>query len=457
MNRTQGLILGLLATLTVAACASGGSAGAQTATPSAVAVTAAAADTAGKQYPPGLAKPSETEFTRKGDIALVKAQATKEPAAAKTSFLAAAQAAEEGLQQDSLNPKLWLIAGQGYAGAGEMEKADRAFDRALEIYPAYEPNIEAERESAWIAAFNKGVQEMQAGENDAAIADLESAQAIYQKRPEGLLNLAILYIRKSEPQKAADTYQKVLDLVHSPLRSQLPAEATADWDKYEKMARSNTAQLYAQAGVAAFQDKNYDEATKDFENALEINKYYRDALQNLAQVLYIRTNELEPKLDSVSGAAKQQLTQQLNQLYDRYRGVAERAYEMDPYNNNVLLLLARAYRGLGVTAPDQAQTKQWQDKALDILRKQQALPFQISNFQVAMADSAINLKGQIENLNMDEGKAITLKFTMLDENGQGVGTQQVTVNAPPKNQAAPFEVQVPISESVLGWKYELVQ
>ncbi len=455
MNRTLGLILALAATTTAGACASSGG-GQATAQPTPAAATETPAQP-GKQYPPGIAKPSDTDETRKATIMLVKAQAQKDSAAAAQQYQQALQTVKEGLQKDSLNPKLWLTLGQAAAGLSQYELADSAFSRAQEIYPAYEPDVESERESAWIAAFNAGVKALQAGNKEEAQTQLERAQMVYDKRPEALMNLASIYVGQDQPEKAAAAYARVLEIVNDTARASLPAEVTADWDRYGRMARSNTAQLYAQAGVDAFRAEKYDEAAGDFQKALDINPFYRDALYNLAQALYLQTNQLEEQRDSAAAAEKQQIEGELQGLYKKFVDVSEKVREIDPYNGNALLLLARGYRGLGLIATTPAEKKEWQDKALAALQDQQAMKFQVTNMQVATQDSAMQLQGTLENASLDQGTPVTLKFTMLDEGGADVGSNTVTVNAPAKTESTSFQLTVPVSRDVLGWKYERVQ
>lgn len=455
MNRTLGLILALAATSTAGACASSG--GGQAAAQPTPAAGAEASATPAKEYPPGIAQPSETDETRKATLLLVKAQATKDSAGTAQDYQQAVQLVNQGLQKDSLNPKLWLTLGQAAAGLGQYAKADSAFSRAQQIYPAYEPDVESERESAWIAAFNEGVKALQAGDREQAREKLEEAQVVYDKRPEALMNLASIYISEDQPEKAAAAYARVLEIVNDTARASLPAEVTADWDRYGRMARSNTAQLYAQAGVDAFRAEKYDEAADDFQQALDINPYYRDALYNLAQARYLQTNQLEEQRDSASAAEKQQIDGNLQNLYKQFVDVAEKVRDIDPYNGNALLLLARGYRGLGILATDSAGKKQWQDKALAVLQDQQKMPFQVTNMQVSNQDSVMQLQGTLENASLDQGTSVTLKFTMLDESGSDVGNNTVTVNAPAKGESTAFQLSVPVTTDVLGWKYDRVQ
>lgn len=450
MNRTQGLVPALAAALVLGACAS-----APTAKPTQAAPVAA--NEPAKQYPPGLAKPSDNDFTRRVGLLLIQAEATKDTTQRVTDYQHAAQITQQGLQADSMNPKLWYQQGQAYAGTGDYAKADKALARALAIYPAYEPDVNSEREQDWISAFNEGVKAMQAGDTQGAISWLEKGQVIYSKRPEGLLNLASLYLRANEPDKAAQAYQDVLKIVNGPGRAQMDTSVTADWPKFKQMALTNLPQVYASEGVAQFQAQHYDSAATDFQNALKVNPYYRDALHNLAQSLYLETSNLEDQEDSAKTAdQKTQIESQLRPLYDEFQKTAEKVRTIDPYNSNVLLLLARAYRGQGLLATDTTAKKQWQDKALQVLQDHEQMPFQVTDLKVSMSDSAVDVHGTLENMNLPAGQSVTLKFTMLDADGNPAGTQQVTVTAPAKNASAPFEVSVPVQESVLGWKYERV-
>jgi tetratricopeptide (TPR) repeat protein len=449
MNRTQGLVPALAAALVLGACAS-----APTAKPTQAAPVAA--NEPAKKYPPGLAQPSDNDFTRRVGLLLIKAEATKDTAQRAQDYQQAVQITQQGLQADSMNPKLWYQEGQAYAGAGDFAKADKALSRAQQIYPAYEPDINGEREQDWIFAFNEGVKAMQAGDTPGAINWLEKGQSIYDKRPEGLLNLASLYLRANEPDKAIQAYQDVLKIVNGPGRTEMDTTVTADWPKFKKMAMTNLPQIYASEGVEQFRAEHYDSAVADFQDALKINGYYRDALHNLAQALYLETSDLEGKEDSVSADQKTQIESQLRPLYDEFQKTAEKVRSIDPYNSNVLLLLARAYRGEGILATDSTSKKQWQDKALQVLQDHEQMPFQVTDLQVSMSDSAVDVHGNLENMSLPQGQSVVLKFTMLDADGNPAGTQQVTVTAPAKNASAPFELSVPVQESVLGWKYERV-
>ncbi|MGH7483685.1 MAG: hypothetical protein ACRELV_16175 [Longimicrobiales bacterium] len=440
MNRSHGVILTIAVALATSACASSaGSGGEVVVTP-----TPAQGD-----YPPGLAQPSDNEVTARAGLLLAQIAGTADEAIQRQRGQEALAIIETGLQQDPMNPKLWLMKGQAAVAADQYVVADSAFGRALEIYPAYEPQIEAEREAAWIAAFNSGVREMNAGDRQAALASLEMAGLIYDRRPEAQLNLASLYLSEDRPEDAIAAYEAALATMDSPAAADLPAEIKADWPGFRELARANIAQIYASMGVEHFRSEEYEESAEDFSAALEINPYYRDALHNLAQSLYMRTTALEEDSAPVSDAV-------LVEAYERFKDVAEQVREIDPFNQNTNLFLARAYRGLGQHAETEAERDRWQREALRVLQENEALPFQITNVQVQLNDSTVEITGDLENLNMEQGEQVTLRFSMLAADGSVAGAEDVTVVTPAREQATDFSVLVPVAEPALGWKYERV-
>lgn len=448
MNRLQGIILGTMSAVLLGACASsgGGSAG----------VEAAAPEVDESAYGPSLASPSDNEFTARAGLFLAQAAGTEGEAERREKGQQALAQVQQGLQQDTMNPKLWLMKGQAEVAMGNYDAADASFTRALEIYPAYTPQIEAEREQGWIDAFNAGVQAMNAGDTEAAIAAMERAQSIFNKRPEALLNLASLYLRQEQPDKAAETYARTLEILTGPAATELPAEITAEWPTFIKLARTNMAQVYASMGVEHFRAEEYDAAAADFRAALEVNPYYRDALHNLSQSLYVWTTDLEESREGASAARTAEIDAQLREVYGEFREVTEQVKQIDPYNQNVNLLLARAYRGLGQIATADAEKKEWQSKALAVLEENQKLPFQITNVQVQLGDSAVQIAGDLENIGLTQGDQVTLRVTMLDAEGQSAGTQDVTITAPAQKSSTNFTVSVPVSEPSLGWRYEVI-
>ena len=140
MRFCSGLVLTLAAGLVMGGCAAGagGSAG-----PS--------VSPTGKTYEPGT-RPTESRHTTPTKLYIAQGQ-----------FDQALQEAQAGVSADSTNPQHYFLLGQAHAGLGNFDEANAAWERAEEIYPAYELEIEPARESAWADAFNAGVEAYNAG------------------------------------------------------------------------------------------------------------------------------------------------------------------------------------------------------------------------------------------------------------------------------------------------------
>jgi hypothetical protein len=86
--------------------------------------------------------PSETRFSQTATLLL------RLPASTQRGL----EQALAGIASDSTNPIHFFLAGAAYARLGQYFEADRMFSVAQRIYPAYELQIEPEREAAWADA-----------------------------------------------------------------------------------------------------------------------------------------------------------------------------------------------------------------------------------------------------------------------------------------------------------------
>ena len=79
----------------------------------------------------------------------------------------ALELALQGVDAEPENPIHYLLAGRAHARLAQYGEADAMFTEAQRIYPAYELDIEPERESAWIELFNEGIAAYSDGERRA--------------------------------------------------------------------------------------------------------------------------------------------------------------------------------------------------------------------------------------------------------------------------------------------------
>ena len=155
-------------------------------------------------------KYEDDRYTREADKFLALAMTRQDDAERRQMYQQALDALQPGIQEGSDNGKLWFTAGVAYVGLGQYEQADAAFDRAVEIHPEAEQEVEAEREAGWIQAFQEGVALMDQGPDTypQALEIMEAGQALYSKRPEGLLNMGSMYAALGQHEKAEDAFVK---------------------------------------------------------------------------------------------------------------------------------------------------------------------------------------------------------------------------------------------------------
>src|SRR5690606_5074065 len=243
------------------------------------------------------------------------------------------------------------------------------------------------------------------------------------------INLAVVLSRQEKDEEASKLY----------------AELLAD--------QNLGAGEYQLIGVGLFRSKLYDQARDAFRKALERNPYMRDAKYNLAQALNAQSTELEEKRQAASGAEAASYAEQLKQLYDELAKVSEEVVQMDPYNRNARLLLVRGYRGLADV--DDAGAEQWRNKALEVLRAQEAMEFEVDGIRMTGQDKQAQVQGQFRNLKLEAGQPVKIVFTFLGEGGTTVATKEVQVVTPPAESASSFQLDVEASGTILGWKYDV--
>src|SRR5690606_28859873 len=132
MNRFTGVILALSLGAVVGACASSG---------------------AGSSGSGGV-RPKDTRLTRDAEqkIALGRMRRTDEET--RPLYARARDSAKQPIQEDSANPRVYIVAGQAHANLDDFENAGLAWDKAAELYPPFATELMSERENAWVRAYN---------------------------------------------------------------------------------------------------------------------------------------------------------------------------------------------------------------------------------------------------------------------------------------------------------------
>lgn len=467
----------------------------------------------------GQRRPSNNMWTRSAALYLDRAQKNQRMDEKRELLVQALEVIKEGIAQDPGNPQIWLLAGRTYVQLDSLAQADTAFTKAQELYPDYEKDIEAQRRNAWAARYNAGLAALQQQDIDGAIALLEKADLIYKKMPNARLQLGSLYAGKGDYERAVAWYQGALEILRGPAREGLAQKDAEQWRQNEEVATFNLAQLLAELdryeeavqlyrdfvarepqnraaklnlaivlsrlgrldeageiysemmgeadltandlftiGLGLYNGEQFARAADAFRRALELNPHWRDALYNLAQSLYRQSTDLEELREKASGDEQRKAAADLQSTYDELRAVSEKLRALDPRNRNVMLLLARAYRGLAdVTADDAATSDTWRNKALEVLQAQEQLTFDVGDVRMVAQEGKVTITGSVTNLKLEAGTPIRIRVIALGKDGAEVGSQEVTVPAPEPEARARFEAVINASAEVAGWKYEVAE
>lgn len=461
-------------------------------------------------------KPSNSMQTRSAEVYLKNARSTSNPEDQKEAYNKALDVLMDGARHDADNPKLWLLAGEAYAGLGDVAGADSAFDKAEKLYPDYEEEIEPQRFRIWASHYNAGVGDIQKNNYDKAIQEFETANSIYQGRADALLSLGSLYGRKGDTESAEKAYRGALAVLRGPGSKKLSAADAKRWREDEDVAsthladilaasgrndeaaqiyrdliqrqpdniqaRSNLAvvlsragktdeasQIYQQLlqrkdlgenvlsniGVGMFRAEQYEPAATAFRRILEKNPYSNDALYNLGQALFAQGGKLQREKDDATGADAQHLADQMASLYRELGDVATRALALDPNNRNVMMMLAQSQRSREGLAASAADSTSWKEKVLATLEAADSLTVEVGSIQLAAADQSVRVVGSVTNVKLTAGTPIKLQFTLLDNTGATIASQEVSLTAPDQQKSVPFSFEVTTDTPVAGWKYEV--
>lgn len=394
----------------------------------------------------------DTRQTREASKYLGLAMTRQDDAQRNEMYEQAMTHLRQGMEQDAGNAKVWLLAGQVYAAMGDMAEADAAFQRAVEMHPEYAEEISAEREQAWVNQFNEGVMLMDEQRYDEAIEALEQAQVIYKQRPEALMNLGALYSGRGEHARARVAFGEAADATRGPLFEQLDEEGQSAWMRYRDMAMLNMAQIAAQEAVEAFEDKRYSDAAELFGKAAETNPHARDYAFNHVQSLWALTSDLEEVVEAnAAGAA--QAREDLLTMYPMIEKLAAETRRLDPHNELLFLIEARSRRMRGDLVGTDASRNEGQQAALKLLEEHEALAWTMEEVVVMTDGDGATVRGTIKNRKLEAGTPVQVAFELVGLDGEVLGTEVITVNAPAAEETATFEGRIALEGELAGWRY----
>ena len=458
------------------------------------------------------ARAGQGSATDEAEKALAMAMLQREPEARERHYREALEAALRGVAADARDALAWLLVGRAFVGLNDYAGADSAFARAAALRPRYAEEVERERERAWAEAYERGAAALQENRFEEGIAHFEAATRIHGKWPHAHVTLGWLYANQGETEKAQAAYAAALEIIRRGMPPVQDEEQRADWDRNHEAAvlglgelmmaagrAEEAAEIYREflashpehpqvssalavalavqggdaadsvsakalaredldeaqlhrLGAALFAAQRYAEAATAFRRAAALNPYSRDAYFNLGQALYLHVRALSEGQGGEAGAKAD-----LRALYDEMRMAAERILELDPNNARAYSLLAHAHRGLAETAPDAAARSDATVAMAAAVRAAQALAFDVVDVGGNFDGDRLLLSGTLQNLKLEAGAEVRLRFSVLGPDGGTLDSQVVTVRVAEPEQPVSFEVALTAGGDARGWKYEVVQ
>jgi tetratricopeptide (TPR) repeat protein len=426
--------------------------------------------------------PRETAQTRAATLFLAQAEAA-EGERRQELYEQALEQSLRGVEAAPNNPQHYYLAGIAHAGLDDFEAADTMWDRALEMFPDFEGDIAIAREQAWAQAFNHGVNAYNAGDLDEAVEQWRRANQVFDRRPEAYFNLAAVYSQREQYDRAIDAFRSSVQALERAPGRELTEEEQAEREESRLSALQNLGNLQLFT-------EQFGEAEQTFRRLAELRPDDVQARSSLATALARQGRQAEamqvytellgqPGLSSQemmsvgvglfqaqeygrAADAFRRITEMqpnnrdawynfLNALYAQERWqdaipVAERLLELDPLNENANLILLQAFR----------DTRQ-QQRALAVAERNQAAPIHVDDLQMRFDNGRATLRGAASGNRAAQGTPVRLEFTFYGEEGQTLGTQTVTVNAPAQNATAPFDVSMAVDAQPTGFRYRVLQ
>ena len=393
----------------------------------------------------------------------------------------ALELALEGRDEDPENPVHWFLAGAAYARTGDLVRADSMFDVAERIYPAYELDVEPQREAAWGQAFNAGLEAYARGDLDRTVESWTAAVAVFDLRVEAHRNLASLLATEGRYDEAIDVYRaglaglrdrpatRVLGAVEIGERDRTMIEvedrlatlyvvteryaeaepllrARLEREPRNVQARSDLAlaldalgrqdearAIYAillseeelaetqlfNLGVALFRSAEFAEAAEAFARLTELQPGSRDAWFNYANALFAA------------------------EAWDALAAAGDRLVQLEPLGENAHLITARAKLESGD-----------REAALATLERADAAPIYLDGLSLRREGARTSVVGRVIGNAADAGADVRVRFTFYADRGAEVGEETVTLPAPEPGATADF--QVSFGMRATAYRYELV-
>ena len=472
MKIRYGLVLALMIGLGLGGCASGGGGGGA---PAGGGVPAGGGFAAGQN-------PRDTDNTRLAEDQLDIGDAATAPAEQRAAYEAALAAAEAGIAEDPTNPLAHRLAALAAMGVEDYQAAGGHFDRAAELRPLYEFEDQGIRERAWITLYQEAAPLVSQGAYEEAAQMFEDANAMYSGRPEAFVTLGQIYGQLDETDRALQSLDQAVAVVET-RSAEVDSATAAAWQSqaalvpalrgqilsaaerydeaaglYRQMLMDDPNDLEASRNLAATLMRMDDEAGAfevyddlltrpglTFEDyyGIAVGFYQGQAYGRAAEAFGATAERNRMDRDALEFWAR---SLQIDSAYADIPPVAERWSELDPANQNALIIMAQAENANGNSAAAGA-----------LIARIEALQVTMDQLQITRySDGGARVTGSVANKTLAQGSQVTFRFTFYTESGDPMGTVTETMSVGGEGMSDLLQLEFDSMESVGGYGYEVI-
>jgi len=221
---------------------------------------------------------------------------------------------------------LWYLFGQFYSMKHDLTGADSAFRKAEALTdPECKREIARRRRNEWVPLQNAGVEQLNAGNTDSALALFRRANLIYRSEPYAMLNLATIFVNRGDNDSAIYYYRAAAASSDDPRFTEARATALFNAARLTHRAATDTASVSAEAQRRGVPDSTVR------------NERLRTALAAYRDVLTVRPRDLQAQASVASVLFALQRPREAQAVYDSMLAHADSMESLDLFDAGVVL------------------------------------------------------------------------------------------------------------------------
>lgn len=330
--------------------------------------------------------------------------------------------------------RVWnaLASGAAAAHVGREAEAAAGFDRVLALCPDLAPVVDDLRATACTAAARRAHLRYESGDRAGAVAHWELAERLDPRWPDASVNLAVVAAANGDHLRAVEKYT----------RAGVAAERLRGLSAHDAVlvAPVRLAVLRGLLAAAAklLEAGESEPARAAFATLLGWHPAHRDATHGHMLALLNLRNWEEASAAATAGIALAPLD----------------------YETRIALFTARRalYDALLTTHREAAATPEATallEQTVTLLTDARMLPVRVDAIELTTEPELARLKGRLTGGSRPAGQPVELEFTIAGLDG-ALGTRTLTMPAPAAGRTEPFELELPVSEPAVTWRYRLL-